>query len=169
MNVMEAIKKRRSIRSYKSKDVPEDVLRRVLDAARLAPSARNRQEWRFVVVRDAATREKLAGAAKGQSFVASAPVVLAFCATEGNDVMACGQTTGSVDTSIALSYLTLAAVEEGLGTCWLGAFYEDQVKQILKVPAHARVVALSPLGYPAEHPAARGRKDFEEVVSFESW
>lgn len=169
MNVAEAIKKRRSIRSYKDKEIPDDVLHRVLEAARLAPSARNRQEWKFIVVRDAALRKKLAVAAKGQSFVASAPVVLAFCATEDKDVMACGQKTGSVDTSIAMSYVTLAAVEEGLGTCWLGAFVEEEVKKLLGVPAHARVVAMSPLGYPAEHPATRGRKDFDKVVSFESW
>jgi nitroreductase len=169
MDVFEAIKKRRSIRAYQDKAVPDEVLRRVLDAARLAPSARNRQEWRFVAVRDPGKRQALAAAACEQEFLGRAPVVLAFCATEDNDVMTCGQKAGSIDVSIALAYVTLAAVAEGLGTCWLGAFREDQVKALLGIPAGARVVALSPLGYPAEQPGPRGRKEFDMVVSFEDW
>ena len=169
MEVYEAIKKRRSIRAYEDKPVPEDVLRRVLDAARLAPSARNRQEWRFVAVRDVDKRKRLVEAANGQKFVGEAPVVLAFCATEDKDVMSCGQKAGSIDLSIAMSYVTLAAVSEGLGTCWLGAYSEDKVKRVLGVPAAAKVVAMSPLGYPAEEPKARSRKGFDEVVSFEGW
>lgn len=170
MDVHEAIRSRRSIRAFDpARPVPEDALRRVLEAARLAPSARNRQEWRFIVVRDAEKRSRLVRAAKGQNFVGQAPVVLAFCATEDKDVMSCGQKPGPIDTAIALAYVTLAAVAEGLGTCWLGAFYEDQVKQILDVPAGARVIAMTPLGYPAEKPEARPRKSFDEVVGFEKW
>lgn len=169
MDVYEAVGARRSVRAYRDKAVPEGVLRRVLDAARLAPSARNRQEWRFIVVRDAEARRRLAAAAKGQKFVAQAPVCLAFCATEDRDVMSCGQKAGPIDVSIALAYLTLAAAAEGLGTCWLGAFHEQEAKEILGVPPEARVVALCPLGYPAESPGARPRKSFEEVVSFDRW
>jgi len=169
MNVYEAIEKRRSIRAYENKAVPEDVLKRVLEAARLAPSATNRQEWRFIVVKDPAKRKLLVGAANNQQFVGTAPVVLAFCATEDEHVMACGQKASSIDVSIALSYVTLAAVSEGLGTCWLGAFQEGAVKEVLGIPAKVRVVALSPLGYPAEEPEARSRKKFEEVVSFDGW
>jgi len=169
MDVYDAIRVRRSVRAYQDKPVPEAALRRVLDAARLAPSAKNRQEWRFIAVRDARVRSMLAEAAKGQDFVAQAPVCLAFCATEGEYMMSCGQKAGTVDTSIAMAYVTLAAVTEGLGTCWLGAFYEDQVKEILEVPAAARVVALSPLGFPAESPAARPRRKFADVVRFERW
>jgi nitroreductase len=169
MDVHAAIAARRSIRAYRDRGVPEDVLRRVLEAARLAPSARNRQEWRFIVVRDEAKRRALAAASKGQDFVAGAPVCLAFCANEDQYVMSCGQKAGPVDTSIALAYVTLAAVAEGLGTCWLGAFHEDQVKDILGVPAGARVVGMMCLGYPAESPTARPRKPFDEVVRFEKW
>ncbi len=169
MDVHSAIVARRSIRAYQDKPVPEEALRRVLEAARLAPSARNRQEWRFIVVRDAARRRALARAAKGQMFVAQAPVCLAFCATEDAYVMSCGQKAGTVDASIAMAYATLAAVAEGLGTCWLGAFLEPEVKEILGVPGEARVVGMTPLGYPAEEPAARPRRPMEEVVGFEQW
>ena len=141
----------------------------MLEAARLAPSARNRQEWRFIVVRDEKLRRELARAAHGQDFVAEAPVCLAFCATEDECVMSCGHKAGPIDTSIALAYVTLAAMEEALGTCWLGAFDERQVKKLLGVPAGARVIGLAPLGYPAEKPAARPRRKFEEVVGFERW
>jgi len=169
MDVYEAIKARRSVRAYQDKPIPEDVLRRVLEAARLAPSARNRQEWRFIVVTDPEKRRKLVEVAKGQKFVAEAPVVLAFCATEDTDIMSCGLKPGTVDTSIALSYVTLAAVAEGLGTCWLGAFEQEPARELLGVPPEAVVVALTPLGYPEQTPAARSRKAFDEVVSFEGW
>ncbi len=169
MDVYEAIKRRRSVRVYQDKPVPEDALRRVLEAARLAPSARNRQEWKFVAVRDPGKRKALAQAACEQDFLGQAPVALAFCATESKDVMTCGQKTGSIDLSIALAYVTLAAVSEGLGTCWLGAFHEDKVRAVLGAPKGACVVALSPLGYPAEQPGARPRKEFDQVVSFDGW
>ena len=168
MDVYEAIRKRRSIRAYQDQPVPEDVLRRVLEAARLAPSARNRQEWRFVVVRDTERRRALAEAANGQEFVAQAPVCLAFCATKLH-VMGCGVDAGIVDTSIPFAYVTLAAAAEGLGTCWLGAFSQEKAKRVLGVPESALVVGLTPLGYPAEEPAARARRKFEEVVAFERW
>ncbi len=169
MDVHEAIRNRRSIRAYREDPVPEDKLRRVLEAARNAPSAKNRQEWRFIAVREAGLRKKLAEAACSQEFVGRAPVILVACATEDKDVMTCGQKTGSVDCSIALAYVTLAAVAEGLGTCWLGAFHADKVRKVLGIPASAAVVALAPLGYPAEQPPSRGRRSFEEVVSFEKW
>jgi len=168
MDVYEAIRSRRSIRAYKSDTVPREALDRILEAARLAPSARNRQEWRFIVVTDKQKIAELAEAANGQSFVAEAPVVLAFCATRMH-VMGCGVDAGVVDTSIPLSYVTLAAVAEGLGTCWLGAFKQDRVRQLLGIPEEVLVVGVTPLGYPAKSPAPTSRKSVEEVVSFEGW
>jgi len=169
MDVYAAIAARRSVRGYKGDPIPEDKLKRVLEAARLAPSARNRQEWRFVVVSDLGLRQKLVDACNGQDYVLKAPVALVMCSTENKDVMRCGQKTGTVDVSIAMSYVTLAATAEGLGTCWLGSFIEDKVKAVLGIPAEAMVVAVSPLGVPAESPAARSRKAASEVVSFDKW
>lgn len=167
MDVLEAIRTRRSIRAYDSREVEEEKLKRVLEAGRLAPSASNRQDWKFIVVRDSEKRKMLVEAAGGQAFVEEAPVVLVVCGTEPDKVMYCGQPAYTVDTSIALSFMILEACELGLGTCWLGHFDEKRVKEILGIPAGVRVVAMTPLGYPAESPAARPRKSIDEVVSFE--
>lgn len=169
MNVYEAIEKRRSIRAYEDRPVEQEKLERILEAARLAPSASNRQEWRFVVVRDAATRQRLMKAASNQGFVGQAPVVIACCAETDGHVMRCGQQCYPIDVAIAIDHMTLAAVEQGLGTCWIGAFSEPEVKEILGIPEQIRVVELLALGYPAETPAARRRKKLDEIVCYERW
>ena len=169
MDVFEAIRSRRSIRVFKKKAVEEEKLNRVLEAGRLAPSARNMQNWKFVVVRDRATREKLMRAAKNQTFVAQAPVVIVACGTLTDYMMSCGQLAHTVDVSIAVDHMTLQAVAEGLGTCWVCAFSESEVKEMLGIPDDVRVVTLLTLGYPAEAPPARSRKDIGEIVSLEKF
>jgi Nitroreductase len=169
MDIFDAIKSRRSIRAYMNREVEEEKLKKVLDAARLAPSAVNRQEWKFIAVRDKETRKKLGVAAGGQKFVGTAPVVIVACATESGRVMACGQSAYTVDLSIATAYMTLEAYEQGLGTCWIGSFFEDQIKDILNIPGNVRIVAVTPLGYPAERPEPRPRKSFDEVVCWEKY
>jgi nitroreductase len=169
MDVFTAISQRSSVRAYKGTDVEEDKLRKILEAARLSPSASNRQEWKFIVVKNKETRKKLAKACFGQSFIAEAPVVIVGCATESNSIMACGQPTYTVDVSIACSFMILQAYELGLGTCWIGAFKEDEVKRILKIPEFFRVVALTPLGYPNHPPSQKSRKGFEQIVCFEEY
>jgi nitroreductase len=168
MDLMQAIRDRRSIRDYRDMPVEEEKLQGVLQAGRLAPSARNMQDWKFIVVKDAATRQKLAVAARDQKFVGQAPVVIAACGTS-DLVMTCGQPAYPIDVAIALDHMTLAAASLGLGTCWIGAFYEDKVKEILGVPPEIRVVALLPLGYPAEQPAPRPRKNLDDIVAWEHW
>jgi len=169
MEVFTAIRERRSVRAYKDTDVEEEKLKKVLDAARLAPSANNRQEWKFIVVRNRDTRVKLAHAALGQSFVAQAPVVIVACATETSHVMTCGQNAYTVDVSIACAYMILQAFELGLGTCWLGAFKEDEVKHILKIPRNVRVVTMTPLGYPDQPPSMKKRKSLNQIVCLERY
>lgn len=169
MDVYTAISQRRSVRAYKDRAVEDEKLKKVLDAARLAPSASNRQEWKFVVVRDKSTREKLSRAALGQTFVAQAPVVIVACATEAEHVMACGQSAYTVDVSIACAYMTLQACELGLGTCWLGAFHEYEVKDILKIPSQIRVVTMMPLGYPDQPPSMKSRKSLDKIVCYEKY
>jgi nitroreductase len=173
MKVIEAIAERRSIRAFSGRPVEDEKLLRVLEAGRLAPSAKNMQDWRFVVVKDPGLRRRLAEAARNQEFVGQAPVVIVACGTS-DYVMTCGQLTYPIDVAIAVDHMTLAAVEEGLGTCWIGAFYEDKAKEILGVPQTVRVVALLPLGYPAG-PAETGkavpkpRKPLEEIVVYDGW
>ncbi|MEA3311036.1 MAG: nitroreductase family protein, partial [candidate division WOR-3 bacterium] len=139
MDVTKAIRDRRSVRSYENKDIPQEVLLKVLEAARLAPSANNRQPWKFVVVREAAKRAALAKAAKEQQFVAEAPVVIAAVAMEPERTMTCGVPTYAVDLAIAVDHMTLAAVDQGLGSCWIGAFYQEDVRKILKIPDEYKV------------------------------
>ena len=170
MDVYEAIATRKSVRAFKEKDVPEEKIVRLLEAARLAPSASNRQEWRFVVVRDPSMRKHLSVAARGQTFIGAAPVVLACCAETDEHVMACGQLCYPIDVAIAIDHITLCAVAEGLGTCWIGAFDEDQVKELLAIPPQIRVVGLLPVGY-AQDPSKVGKKRLllQELIKYERW
>lgn len=167
---MEAIKRRCSVRSYQERAVEKEKLGSILEAARLAPSASNRQEWRFVVVEDKDTRQRLMKAAKSQAFVAQAPVVIACCAKTDNHAMTCGQLCYPIDVAIAIEHMALKATEEGLGTCWIGAFYEDEVKKILGIPKDIRVVDLLALGYPDKPcPSQKDRLALGEIVSYEKW
>ena len=169
MDVSAAIKGRKSVRSYKGQEVESDKIEKILEAGRLSPSANNRQEWKFIVVKNAETKKKLARAAMNQSFIGQAPVVLVACATEFKAVMTCGHPTYAVDLSIAFAYMLLQAHELDLGSCWIGAFDEGEVKSILGVPKEARVVALSPIGYPATDDAPRPRKSLDEITCFETY
>lgn len=162
MTVMQAIEARRSIRHYTDQPVTDEELLAVLEAGRLAPSARNLQGWHFTAVRDVSLRGALCTACNGQQMVAEAPAALVVWA-DGERMMGCGQSAATIDCSIALSFMLLRATELGLGSCWLGAFDQNAVKQLLGLPQEAVVVAVSPLGHPAETPAARPRKDPDEV------
>lgn len=169
MQIVEAIKQRRSVRAYKSDLVPEEKLRKVLEAARMAPSAHNAQDWKFVVVRDEAKRKELSKAAAGQAFVGEAPVVIAAVSLNPDHMMSCGVPSYAVDLAIAVDHMTLQAVEEELGTCWIGAFSQERVKEILNIPEQYKVVVLLPLGFPVDTPVPKQRKSFEEVVAFEEY
>lgn len=169
MTVMEAIRRRRSIRAYDSRPIPGEVLEQVLEALRMAPSACNNQPWKFVVVTDANLRKQLVDASRGQKFVGEAPVVLVGVGFPAQAYQHMGGYGNSVDVdlAIALDHLMLAAAEQGLGTCWIGAFSEEDVKRVLNVPADAKVVALTPLGYPKDpralEPKDKSRKPPAEV------
>ncbi len=164
MDVFEAIRTRRSIRKYKPELIPDAKLEIILDAARLAPSAANRQPWRFVVVQNADRKKTLAEAADNQTFMNDAAAI----------VVAVGDPEVSTrwhekDTMIALEHMVLAATALGYGTCWIGAFDEDAVKRLLKIPAKMKVVALLPIGIPGEKPASRPRKAIPEIFFKEEW
>jgi nitroreductase len=169
MDVFEAIRTRRSIRRYKKKLVEKKKLAKVLEAARLAPSAANRQPWSFVVVTDNKVKESLRLAYNENWFV-SAPVIVVACVFPEKAWTRDGEEYGKVDVSIAMQNLILAAWEEGLGTCWVGAFKESLVKRALGIPKNVRVIAMTPLGYPAEHKGpVKDRKPLEEIVHYDRW
>jgi nitroreductase len=170
MDVIKAIKKRRSVRNYLDRPVEEEKLIAVLEAGRHAPSAGNRQEWRFVIVKDQQDRKKIAEAANEQGFVGEAPVVIVACAETDGHVMSCGQPSYPIDVAIALDHISLAAVKYGLGTCWIGAFNEEKVKEILGIPEEVRVVELMPLGYPATNLVKeKNRLSFNRIVKSGYW
>lgn len=171
MDTFEVITKRRSVRSYETTPVPKEKLERILEAARLAPSANRVQPWHFIVVTDAEKRRELS---KGMfaKFLTQAPVV----------IVACGDTKAApdwcvVDVSIATENLVLAATSEGLGTCWVGSFDEEQVKALLKIPEKFTVIALIAVGHAREKfditgsiaSVVRGRKKLEDIVSNEEY
>jgi len=167
MHVIDAIRERRSIRSFLDKPIPKEKLVRILDAGRLAPSANNKQPWKFVVVIDQKMRKKLADASKYQEFVGEAPAVIIAVALNPDYVMSCGVPGYACDISIALDHMMLAAVEEDLGTCWIGAFYQQTVMNLLNIPKEYKVVALLPIGFPAESSEPTWRKSLEQVICYE--
>ena len=169
MTVWEAIQQRYSVRGYLDKPVEQEKLDRLMEGARLAPSAANRQEWRFIIVTDPDKRQELMAAAQGQSFVGEAPVVIVACAVGELREMTCGQLSYPIDVAIALEHIALQATEEGLGTCWIGAFSEDQVKELLALPEDVRVVELMSLGYPSTTPGPKNRLALDEIVMYERW
>lgn len=171
MDFYNVIRKRRSVRKYKKDKVPDEVLIRILEAGRIAPSAKNIQPWKFIVVRDIESKKKVAKACKNQMWMADADVIICGCAIEkiayGN--MGGYMSSFPIDLAIAIDHIILAATNEGLGTCWIGAFDENEVKKVLDIPDDIRVVALTPIGFPLEDPKDRGRKSFEEVFIFEKY
>jgi nitroreductase len=166
VDLFEAVEKRRSIRKFKPKPVAGKDLKKILEAGRLAPSGSNRQPWYFIVVTDEETKKTLSIVANHQAFIADAGVVIAAL---GDSSLYSKSSTGSTrilhkqDPMIAIEHMVLAATALGYGTCWIGAFSENRVKEVLKIPEHLTVIALLPVGVPDENPPPRSRKPFEEV------
>ena len=171
MDIFQAIKERRSIRKYREDKVEEEKLEKILETARLAPSAKNLQPWKIIMVEDPRLREGLVKATKGQEFMATAPLSAVICVNDAECYQNHGDYMSSfaVDGSILMDHLTLAARAEGLGTCWIGKFNEAEVKSLLDIPADWRVVTLTPLGYPAEKGKFRGRKPLSEILYLDRW
>lgn len=171
MEVKEAIERRRSVRSYRDEEVPRSLLEDIMESVRMAPSASNRQDWKFVIVDKESVKDQLYKAANEQSFVRDAPVVIAGVATEPEEMMSCEVNAGTVDLSIALDHLTLRAAEEGLGTCWIGAFDQEKAKEILEIPKDHKIISLMPLGYPTYDLTReeKRRKKVEDIISYNEY
>jgi nitroreductase len=178
VELMDVLRERKSVRSYREGEVEKEKLNVVLEAARLAPSWQNKQCWSFIVVSDKELIKRLGGNING--WLKSAPLAIVAC----GDPRQSGDRNGIqyylVDVSIAMQQLVLAATDLGLGTCWLGAFDEATIKQTLGIPDGIKVVAITPLGYPAEKEGLRdrmtrtligsnNRKDMAEIVHHERW
>jgi nitroreductase len=169
MNFQELIRIRRSIRAYRPAAVPEDVLHRILDAGRVAPTACNCQPFQLLVVTDPEVRAKLKAAYRRDWFW-QAPAIIAGCVEPAKAwVRSDGFNAADVDIAIVMDHIILAATEEGLGTCWVCAFDEPKAKEILGVPDGVRIVAMTPLGYPAAEPAPFVRKPLRELIRNNHW
>jgi nitroreductase len=169
MTVLEVIKKRYSCRAYIEKPVEEEKLAQVLEAARLAPSAKNLQDWRFVVVRDGEKRRRVAGVTNRPEVFAKAGVMVVAC-SNSDFVMTCGQAVAPIDVAIALEHISLQATELGLGTCWIGSFDTEKVREILGIPQDVAIIELMALGYPAgEGGRETGREPIENIVCYDEW
>lgn len=172
MELSEVIKGRRSIRAFKLQDVPDEVVEKLIDAARHAPSAGNIQPWEFVIVRNPDAKKKLAQAAH-QAFVEEAPVVIVVCADENRSSMGYGNRGRTLyciqDTAAAIQNILLTAYSFGLGTCWVGAFNEDEAGRALKAPNGIRPVAMIPVGYPNRTPSQRNRRPLSQIMHHESF
>jgi len=169
MTVFEAIKKRKSVRNYFNRPIEKEKIEQILEAGRLAPTASNEQQIKILVVTDDVLRLEMVNACFNQKFVAEAPAILVLCATNERN-MRCGQPARTIDCSIALSFMMLEAVELGLGTCWLGDFYSDQVKRVLNIPDDYSIIAVAPIGYPSDmNQRQTPRKSQDELVIYNRW
>ena len=170
MDVIKSIKSRESVRSFLDKEVESDKLTNILEMARLAPSFFNRQDWRFVIVRNIKTKRKLVNDAKSPTFVAESPIVIVGCGKPIEPIANSDQSSYIIDTAIALTHVTLAAVEYGLGSCWTSIFDEKKVKEILDIPEEIRVIGLISLGYPKDISVSEKRRlPLDQLIKFEKW
>lgn len=170
MEFSELIQKRYSVRAYRPDPVPEDALQRVLEAARLAPTAANRQPFQLIVIHTAGREAELKRIYKQDWFV-QPPLVIGICGVpaQGWTRKYDGKNYTDVDAAIVMDHLILAAANEGLGTCWIGAFDPTAAREVLGLPEGVEPIAFTPLGYPADRPGEKKRKSLAELVRYERW
>ena len=159
MEFKDVISKRRSIRAYRPRGVGRRKLRRLHRALQIAPSAANRQNYRFVFVTDEQRRQRIASEAGHQAFLGTAPVIM---------VAVC-ERRGEFDVAIAVDHMILAATDLGLGTCWIGWFERQAVREILGIPKAKAVPIMVTIGYAAEEPKARPRKPLKELIALDAY
>lgn len=173
MDILEAIKRRRSVRAFKKQDISPEIVERIIDAATWAPSAGNIQPWEFIIVRKPEIKEELAEAALDQTFIQEAPVVIVVCANENRSSQGYGVRGKTLyciqDTAAAIQNILLVACSLGLCTCWVGAFKEEKAREILKIPQGVRPVAIIPVGYSAKIPSPRNKRPLNLIVHFETF
>ncbi len=169
MSFIEIARKRYSARAYKSIPVEDEKLQKVLEAARLAPTACNLQPFRLIVIHTKGRGEELRRIYGARWFV-QAPIVICICGIPSQSwVRRDGKNYCDVDVTIAMDHLILAAADLGLGTCWVGAFNPEEARSILGLPDDVEPIAFTPLGYPDDRPGYKRRKSMDELVRYEHW
>ncbi len=169
MQLLKEIRQWVSIKEFTDEKVSEESLGRILEAGIRAPSAKNRQPWRFIVCRDDEVRSKIKDAAFGQEHVGQAPVIIAACTTNIEYKMPNGQLSYPIDITMAASFMLLQSRAEELGSCVVTTFDEAEVKDILSIPYSMRVVMLILVGHPAGEPIKNSRKPVSRVVGYDHW
>ena len=170
MKFQELIKKRYSVRAYKPDPVEDDKLARVLEAARIAPTAANRQAFRVIVFRTEDHKSDLRRI-YGRDWFVQAPLVLCVCAVPSEAWVrkADGWNAAEVDATIVMSHIVLAAAAEGLGTCWIAAFDPAAAREVLGIPPEVIPSAFTPLGYAADSALPKKRRPLVEIVHRDRW
>lgn len=158
MSLLDVIFRRRSIRRYRSEPIPDEVLRNILEAGRLAPSADNAQPWHFIVITESEMKEKLSRG-RWNSFIKDSAFTVVGCGYADNE-------WSTVDVTIALQNMVIAAEAQGVGSCWIGDFEEKEVKELLGIPDNLKVIALVSFGYPAEKPSMADKKSLKQIVHY---
>ncbi len=169
MEILPEISKRKSVRQFNPKPVGKQQLSRILEAGLKAPSAKNRQAWRFIVIQKEELRKRLQEASFGLEYVGQAPVMIAACTTNIDYRMPNGQLSYPIDIAFAVSFMMMQAVHEGLATCCVSTYDEQEVKEILTIPFSMRVVMLLLIGHSDADPEPAGRKPMKRSVSFDHW
>ena len=165
----ELVKRRYSVRSYRPDPVEDGKLQQVLEAARMAPTAANRQPFQLLVIHTAESKLEL-GRIYDKPWFGQAPIVICACGIPGRAwTRSDGKNYCDVDVAIVMDHLTLAAADLGLGTCWIGAFNPVAAREMLHIPDEAEPIAFTPLGYPDDKPRAKRRKPLAELVRYEQW
>jgi nitroreductase len=168
MTLLDTIRKRYSCRAYQQKSVEQEKLDQLFEAARLAPSAKNTQDWRFVVVTDNQIKHQLAQATNRPDVFEKAGAIIAAC-SNSDYIMTCGQPIGPIDVAIALEHIALQAAELGLGTCWVGSFKTEKVRTLLCIPDDIQIIELMTVGYPVDTPKPTDREPVEKIVCYDKW
>ena len=167
--LLNCIKNRFSVRKFLDKPIEQEKIDILLESARLAPSASNKQTWKFIVITDQEKRKKLTSICKGQKFVSDAPITIVICMSNLDYVMTCGRNAPLIDGAIAGEHIVLQAVELGLGSCWIGAFYHDKMAELIDLPDDYVIVGLLPIVYPAIPKHKRILKSIEEISAYDSF
>lgn len=162
MNIFEAINKRRSVRAYQDKEISDNDLNKILEAARMAPTSFNAQNFKLIIIKDAKKKTDLASLSRSP-FIAKAPLILVALSVNKENKYA------PLDVAIVLNHIMLSAWDLGIGTVFIGAYHNDEIRKFLGAPETSEMIALMPLGYPADKEIPKKRRELNELVSYEKY
>lgn len=167
--VLNLSRNRQAVRRFADRTIPPEILARTLECARYAPSAREDQPWRFIVVQDALTRHRIARAVFQGELVRTAPALIIGCARVHSNIAGSGRPSHPVDLAAATEAMVLAAADLSLATAWVTGFREGEIRDVLAIPADVPVVTLLALGYPDGFQRLPRRRSDEEIIAWDRW